>query len=159
VVDALRETDSPGDSHTSLPYCCDSVICASILMEQGVMYSLFYDDSYPPCPWLSWTLLSLLRRPPGRWGISGMIFFTFIPGLLERFHALKVNELKGGSLTALPIIETEGDRIPLLTIPTIFISIYRWTDISLSQAFWVGGILPAVDVGRSVSRCRQVKHN
>jgi F-type H+-transporting ATPase subunit alpha len=90
----------------------------------------------------------LLRRPPGREAYPGDIFYLH-SRLLERSTHLK-DALGGGSLTALPIIETEAQNISAY-IPTNLISI---TDgqIYLSPKLFSRGNLPAVDVGRSVSR-------
>ena len=90
----------------------------------------------------------LLRRPPGREAYPGDIFYLH-SRLLERSTHLK-DALGGGSLTALPIIETEAQNISAY-IPTNLISI---TDgqIYLSPKLFSKGNLPAVDVGRSVSR-------
>lgn len=90
----------------------------------------------------------LLRRPPGRESFPGDIFYVH-SRLLERATHLRA-ELGGGSLTALPIVETEEQNISAY-IPTNLISI---TDgqIYLSPALFQKGILPAVDVGMSVSR-------
>jgi F-type H+/Na+-transporting ATPase subunit alpha len=90
----------------------------------------------------------LLRRPPGRESFPGDIFYVH-SRLLERSTRLR-KELGGGSLTALPIVETEEQNISAY-IPTNLISI---TDgqIYLSPGLFQKGILPAVDVGKSVSR-------
>jgi len=90
----------------------------------------------------------LLRRPPGREAFPGDIFYIH-SRLLERSTHLR-KELGGGSLTALPIVETEAQDISAY-IPTNLISI---TDgqIYLSPALFELGVLPAVDVGKSVSR-------
>ena len=90
----------------------------------------------------------LLRRPPGREAFPGDIFYIH-SRLLERATHL-CQELGGGSLTALPIIETEAQDISAY-IPTNLISI---TDgqIYLSPSLFELGVLPAVDVGKSVSR-------
>jgi len=90
----------------------------------------------------------LLRRPPGREAFPGDIFYIH-SRLLERATHLR-KELGGGSLTALPIIETEAQDISAY-IPTNLISI---TDgqIYLSPSLFELGVLPAVDVGKSVSR-------
>ena len=90
----------------------------------------------------------LLRRPPGREAYPGDVFYLH-SRLLER--AAKLNdELKGGSLTALPIIETQLGDVSAY-IPTNVISI---TDgqIFLESDLFYGGIRPAVNVGISVSR-------
>jgi F-type H+-transporting ATPase subunit alpha len=90
----------------------------------------------------------LLRRPPGREAFPGDIFYIH-SRLLERSTHFRAG-LGGGSLTALPIIETEAQDIAAY-IPTNLISI---TDgqIYLSPSLFELGVLPAVDVGRSVSR-------
>jgi F-type H+-transporting ATPase subunit alpha len=90
----------------------------------------------------------LLRRPPGREAFPGDIFYIHAR-LLERATHLRP-ELGGGSLTALPIIETEAQNISAY-IPTNLISI---TDgqIYLSPSLFELGVLPSVDVGKSVSR-------
>jgi F-type H+/Na+-transporting ATPase subunit alpha len=90
----------------------------------------------------------LLRRPPGREAYPGDIFFLH-SRLLERAAKLS-DELGGGSLTALPVIETQAGDVSAY-IPTNLISI---TDgqIYLQSALFFQGIRPAVDVGISVSR-------
>jgi F-type H+-transporting ATPase subunit alpha len=90
----------------------------------------------------------LLRRPPGREAFPGDIFYIH-SRLLERATHLRP-ERGGGSLTALPVIETEAQNMAAY-IPTNLISI---TDgqISLSPTLFHLGVLPAVDVGTSVSR-------
>jgi len=90
----------------------------------------------------------LLRRPPGREAFPGDIFFIH-SRLLERATQLR-EQRGGGSLTALPIIETEAQNMSAY-IPTNLISI---TDgqIYLSPSLFELGVLPAVDVGQSVSR-------
>jgi F-type H+-transporting ATPase subunit alpha len=90
----------------------------------------------------------LLRRPPGREAFPGDIFYIH-SRLLERATRLRT-EQGNGSLTALPIIETEAQNISAY-IPTNLISI---TDgqIYLSPSLFELGVLPAVDVGKSVSR-------
>ncbi|HSN53260.1 MAG TPA: alternate F1F0 ATPase, F1 subunit alpha [Candidatus Sulfomarinibacteraceae bacterium] len=90
----------------------------------------------------------LLRRPPGREAFPGDIFYIH-SRLLERSTQLR-EELGGGSITALPVVETEAQNISAY-IPTNLISI---TDgqIYLSPGLFQRGVMPAVDVGRSVSR-------
>lgn len=90
----------------------------------------------------------LLRRPPRREAFPGDIFYIH-SRLLERSTHLRI-EKGGGSLTALPIIETEAQNIAA-DIPTNLISI---TDgqIYLSPTLFELGVLPAVDIGKSVSR-------
>ena len=90
----------------------------------------------------------LLRRPPGREAFPGDVFFLH-SRLLER--AVKLNEKNGGgSLTALPIIETQEGEVSAY-IPTNVISI---TDgqIYLISSLFMSGVRPAIDVGLSVSR-------
>jgi len=90
----------------------------------------------------------LLRRPPGREAYPGDIFYIHSRMLERSTHLKQVHG--GGSLTALPIIETEAQDISSY-IPTNLISI---TDgqIYLSPSLFQKGILPAIDVGKSVSR-------
>jgi F-type H+-transporting ATPase subunit alpha len=90
----------------------------------------------------------LLRRPPGREAYPGDIFYVH-SRLLERATHLS-DEQGGGSVTALPIVETQAQNLSAY-IPTNLISI---TDgqIYLSPDLFQKGVLPPVDVGRSVSR-------
>ena len=90
----------------------------------------------------------LLRRPPGREAYPGDIFYNH-SRLLERAAKLN-NELGAGSLTALPIIETQAGDVSAF-IPTNVISI---TDgqIYLEPALFFSGVRPAINVGLSVSR-------
>ena len=90
----------------------------------------------------------LLRRPPGREAYPGDVFYLH-SRLLERAAKLK-NELGGGSLTALPIIETQAGDVSAY-IPTNVISI---TDgqIFLESDLFNQGVRPAINVGNSVSR-------
>ena len=90
----------------------------------------------------------LLRRPPGREAFPGDIFYIHSRLLERSTHLDKDNG--GGSLTALPIIETEAQNISAY-IPTNLISI---TDgqIYMSPKLFEMGILPAIDIGKSVSR-------
>ena len=90
----------------------------------------------------------LLRRPPGREAYPGDIFYLHAR-LLERATRLSP-EYGGGSITALPIVETEEGEIAAY-IPTNLISI---TDgqIYFDRQLFAAGVLPAVDITRSVSR-------
>ncbi len=90
----------------------------------------------------------LLRRPPGREAYPGDIFYTH-SRLLERAARLS-DELGGGSMTALPIIETQANDVSAY-IPTNVISI---TDgqIYLEPSLFYAGFRPAINVGLSVSR-------
>jgi F-type H+-transporting ATPase subunit alpha len=116
-------------------------------MERGRDVLVIYDDLTRHAR--AYRELSLLlRRPPGREAFPGDIFYIH-SRLLERSTHLR-QEFGGGSLTALPIVETEAGDISSY-IPTNLISI---TDgqIYLSPRLFQKGILPAVDVGKSVSR-------
>jgi F-type H+/Na+-transporting ATPase subunit alpha len=127
------------------PYAATTI--GEYFMEQGRDVLVVYDDLTRHAQ--AYRELSLLlRRPPGREAFPGDIFYVH-SRLLERATRLRP-ELGGGSLTALPIIETEGQNLAAY-IPTNLISI---TDgqIALSADLFRKGILPAVDVGRSVSR-------
>ena len=120
---------------------------AEFFMEQGEDVLIVYDDLTRHAR--AYRELSLLlRRPPGREAYPGDIFYIH-SRLLER--ATHLNEERGGgSLTALPIVETQAQDISAY-IPTNLISI---TDgqIYLSPTLFHKGLLPAIDVGKSVSR-------
>lgn len=144
VVVVAEGNDSPGIAYIA-PYAATSI--AEYFMEQGRDVLIVYDDlTHHARAYRELSLL--LRRPPGREAFPGDIFYIH-SRLLERSTRLN-DKLKGGSLTALPIIETEAQNISAY-IPTNLISI---TDgqIYLSPKLFELGILPAVDVGRSVSR-------
>jgi len=116
-------------------------------MEHGKDVLIVYDDLIRHAR--AYRELSLLlRRPPGREAFPGDIFYIH-SRMLERSTHLR-KEYGGGSLTALPIIETEAQDISSY-IPTNLISI---TDgqIYLSPSLFQKGLLPAIDVGKSVSR-------
>ena len=116
-------------------------------MEQGKDALVVYDDLYKHA--LAYRQLSLLlRRPPGREAYPGDIFYLH-SRLLERAAKL-APEYGGGSLTALPIVETQAGDISAY-IPTNVISI---TDgqIYLERGLFDTGIRPAINVGLSVSR-------
>ena len=143
VVAALGE-DPPGIQYIA-PYAATTM--GEYLMEQGRDVLVVYDDLTHHAR--SYRELSLLlRRPPGREAYPGDIFYIH-SRLLERSTHLR-DELGGGSLTALPIVETQAQNLSAY-IPTNLISI---TDgqIYLSPELFQKGVLPAVDVGRSVSR-------
>jgi len=116
-------------------------------MEQGKDALIVYDDLYKHA-WAYRQLSLLLRRPPGREAYPGDIFYLH-SRLLERAAKL-APEHGGGSLTALPIIETQAGDLSAY-IPTNVISI---TDgqIYLEPDLFNAGIRPAVNVGLSVSR-------
>ncbi|PLY39599.1 F0F1 ATP synthase subunit alpha [Janthinobacterium sp. ROICE36] len=144
VVVVAEGNDPPGLSYIA-PYAATSI--AEHFMQTGRDVLIVYDDLTQHAR--AYRELSLLmRRPPGREAFPGDIFYVH-SRLLERATHLSA-ELGGGSLTALPIIETEGQNIAAY-IPTNLISI---TDgqLYLSPTLFELGVLPAVDVGRSVSR-------
>ncbi|QOW11818.1 alternate F1F0 ATPase, F1 subunit alpha [Kaistella flava (ex Peng et al. 2021)] len=144
VVVVAEGNDSPGIEYIA-PYAATSI--AEFFMEEGRDVLIVYDDLIHHAR--AYRELSLLlRRPPGREAFPGDIFYIH-SRLLERATHLS-DELKGGSITALPIIETEAQNISAY-IPTNLISI---TDgqIYLSPKLFELGVLPAVDVGKSVSR-------
>ena len=116
-------------------------------MSKGKHVLIIYDDLSKHA--VAYRALSLLiRRPPGREAYPGDVFYLH-SRLLERAAKLS-NELGGGSLTALPIIETQAGDVSAY-IPTNVISI---TDgqIFLETELFHSGIMPAVNPGISVSR-------
>jgi F-type H+-transporting ATPase subunit alpha len=144
VVVVTEGNDPPGLTYVA-PYAATSI--AESFMETGRDVLIVYDDlTHHARAYRELSLL--LRRPPGREAFPGDIFYIH-SRLLERATHLR-KELGGGSLTALPIIETEAQDISAY-IPTNLISI---TDgqIYLSPTLFELGALPAVDVGKSVSR-------
>ena len=144
VVVVTEGNDPPGLAYIA-PYAATSI--AESFMEAGRDVLIVYDDlTHHARAYRELSLL--LRRPPGREAFPGDIFYIH-SRLLERATHLR-QELGGGSLTALPIIETEAQDISAY-IPTNLISI---TDgqIYLSPSLFELGVLPAVDVGKSVSR-------
>ncbi|MHB8834202.1 MAG: alternate F1F0 ATPase, F1 subunit alpha [Candidatus Methylomirabilia bacterium] len=144
VVVVTEGNDPPGLAYIA-PYAATSI--AEHFMERGRDVLIVYDDlTHHARAYRELSLL--LRRPPGREAFPGDIFYIH-SRLLERATHLRP-ELGGGSLTALPVIETEAQNISAY-IPTNLISI---TDgqIYLSPSLFELGVLPAVDVGKSVSR-------
>lgn len=143
VVVATGE-DTPGLQFIA-PYAATSM--GEYFVEQGRDVLIIYDDLTSHARAYREVSL-LLRRPPGREAFPGDIFYIH-SRLLERSTHMRP-ELGGGSLTSLPITETEAQDMSSY-IPTNLISI---TDgqIYLSPVLFSKGILPAVDVGKSVSR-------
>lgn len=144
VVVVTEGNDPPGLAYIA-PYAATSI--AEYFMEAGRDVLIVYDDlTHHARAYRELSLL--LRRPPGREAFPGDIFYIH-SRLLERATHMR-KDLGGGSLTALPIIETEAQDISAY-IPTNLISI---TDgqIYLSPSLFELGVLPAVDVGKSVSR-------
>jgi len=144
VVVVTEGNEPPGLAFIA-PYAATSI--AEHFMEAGRDVLIVYDDlTHHARAYRELSLL--LRRPPGREAFPGDIFYIH-SRLLERATQLR-DDLGGGSLTALPIIETEAQDISAY-IPTNLISI---TDgqIYLAPSLFELGVLPAVDVGKSVSR-------
>jgi len=133
----------------ALQYVAPYAACAigEEFMEQGRDALVVYDDLSKHA-WSYRQMSLLLRRPPGREAYPGDVFYLH-SRLLERAAKL-APEYGGGSLTALPIIETQAGDISAY-IPTNVISI---TDgqIYLETDLFNAGIRPAVNVGLSVSR-------
>ena len=122
-------------------------------MDQGKDVLLVYDDLSKQA--VAYRQISLLlKRPPGREAYPGDIFYLH-SRLLERAARLNEN-YGGGSLTALPIIETQAGDISAY-IPTNVISI---TDgqIFLESDLFYQGIRPAINTGLSVSRVGSAAH-
>jgi len=149
IIVAATASDS-----ASLQYIAPYSGCAmgEYFMEKGLRVLLIYDDLSKHA--VSYRQLSLLlRRPPGREGFPGDVFYLH-SRLLERAANLAKSE---GSITALPIIETiQGDVSAY--IPTNVISI---TDgqIFLESELFTRGIRPAVSPGLSVSRVGSAAQN
>lgn len=137
------------NEQASMQYLAPFAGCAmgEFFMRQGKDVLIVYDDLSKHAVAYR-TMSLLLRRPPGREAFPGDIFYLH-SRLLER--AAKLNtENGGGSMTAIPIIETLAGDISAY-IPTNIISI---TDgqIILSSELFFGGVRPAISVGLSVSR-------
>jgi F-type H+/Na+-transporting ATPase subunit alpha len=144
VVVVAEGNEAPGLVYIT-PYAATSI--AEYFMEKGHDVLIVFDDLTQHAR--AYRELSLLlRRPPGREAFPGDIFYIHSRMLERATHLGK--ERGSGSLTALPIVETEAQDISAY-IPTNLISI---TDgqIYLSPALFELGVLPAVDVGKSVSR-------
>jgi F-type H+-transporting ATPase subunit alpha len=144
IVVAANASDS-----VALQYLAPYAGCAigEEFMEQGKDVLVIYDDLSKHA-WAYRQLSLLLRRPPGREAYPGDVFYLH-SRLLER-AAKYASEYGGGSLTALPIIETQAGDMSAY-IPTNVISI---TDgqMYLETDLFNAGIRPALNVGLSVSR-------
>ncbi len=143
VVSATASELSP------LQYIAPYSGCAmgEYFMQQGKHVLIIYDDLSKHA--VAYRALSLLiRRPPGREAYPGDVFYLH-SRLLERSCRMR-DDLGGGSITALPIVETQAGDVSAY-IPTNVISI---TDgqIFLESALFNAGNRPAVNVGLSVSR-------
>jgi len=144
IVVVASGEDPPGLQFMA-PYAATAM--GEHFMDQGRDVLVVYDDLTKHAR--AYRELSLLlRRPPGREGYPGDIFHIHAR-LLERSTRMR-EEYGGGSLTALPVVETQAGNLSAY-IPTNLISI---TDgqIYVSPGLFRKGVLPAVDVGRSVSR-------
>jgi F-type H+-transporting ATPase subunit alpha len=158
VVATLQEYDAmehtivvvaSASEPATLQYIAPYAGCAmgEELMEQGKDALIVYDDLSKHA-WAYRQVSLLLRRPPGREAYPGDVFYLH-SRLLERAAKL-APEYGGGSLTALPIIETQAGDVSAY-IPTNVISI---TDgqIYLESDLFYAGVRPAVNAGLSVSR-------
>jgi F-type H+-transporting ATPase subunit alpha len=144
IIVAANASD-PATLQYLAPYTGASI--AEYFMYKGKSTLVIYDDLTKQAQ--AYRQMSLLlRRPPGREAFPGDVFYLH-SRLLERAAKLSEN-LGGGNMTALPIIETEAGDVSAY-IPTNVISI---TDgqIFLSKDLFNSGLKPAIDVGISVSR-------
>ncbi|MBF0543745.1 MAG: alternate F1F0 ATPase, F1 subunit alpha [Candidatus Riflebacteria bacterium] len=144
IVVVAEAENGPGLQYVT-PYAATAM--GEYFMERGSDVLVVFDDLGSHAR--AYRELSLaFRRPPGREAFPGDIFYIH-SRLLERATHLR-QEHGGGSLTALPIVETEAQNISAY-IPTNLISI---TDgqLYLSPVLFQKGLLPAIDVSKSVSR-------
>ncbi len=144
-IAVVASGDAPAGLQFAAPYAATTM--GEYFMREGRDTLVIFDDL--TCHADAYRELSLLlRRPPGRESFPGDIFYIH-SRLLERSTHLRP-EFGGGSLTALPVVQTEEQNISAY-IPTNLISI---TDgqIYLTPDLFQKGILPAIDVGKSVSR-------
>jgi F-type H+-transporting ATPase subunit alpha len=141
----LASASDPAALQYLAPY--SAVAMAEHFMHQGKDVLVIYDDLSKHAVAYR-TISLLLRRPPGREAFPGDVFYLH-SRLLERAAKLSP-ERRGGSITAMPIVETQAGDISSY-IPTNVISI---TDgqIFLDSELFNSGFRPAVDVGLSVSR-------
>ena len=145
TVVVAANADDPATLQYIAPYTGAAI--AEYFMYKGRATLIIYDDLSKQAQ--AYRQMSLLlRRPPGREAYPGDVFYLH-SRLLERAAKLS-DELGGGSMTALPIIETQAGDVSAY-IPTNVISI---TDgqIFLSGDLFNSGIRPAINVGISVSR-------
>ena len=144
IVVAANASD-PAPMQYIAPYAATAL--AEHFMWQGKHTLVIYDDLSKQAQ--AYRQLSLvLRRPPGREAYPGDVFYLH-SRLLERAAKLS-DEQGGGSLTALPIIETQAGDVSAY-IPTNVISITDGQIFLITDLFF-SGVRPAVDVGISVSR-------
>ncbi|MCX4186473.1 F0F1 ATP synthase subunit alpha [Methylophaga sp. OBS4] len=144
TVIVAEASSLPGLQHLA-PFA--GCAAAEFWMQQGHDVLVVYDDLSTHAKTYR-ELSLLLRRPPGREAYPGDIFSVHAR-LLERTTCLNAAN-GGGSMTALPIVETKLGEITAY-IPTNLISI---TDgqIYFDQALFAGGFRPAIDIARSISR-------
>ena len=144
TIVAAPASDPSGYKYIA-PYTGSAI--AQHWMYQGKHALIIFDDLSKQAEAYR-TISLLLRRPPGREAYPGDVFYLH-SRLLERCAKLS-DELGGGSLTGLPIVETKANDISAY-IPTNVISI---TDgqIFLETDLFNAGVRPAINVGRSVSR-------
>ncbi len=140
---------APASSPAPMQYIAPYAGCAmgEYFMDKGSDALIIYDDLSKHA-WAYRQVSLLLRRPSGREAYPGDVFYLH-SRLLERASRMN-SDYGGGSLTALPIIETQAGDVSAY-IPTNVISI---TDgqIYLESDLFYGGIRPAINVGLSVSR-------
>src|SRR6266478_8236876 len=141
--------DASASSPAAMQYIAPYAGCAmgEFFRDRGQHVLCIYDDLSKHA-WAYRAISLLLKRPPGREAYPGDVFYLH-SRLLERAAKLS-DQLGGGSLTALPIIETQAGDISAY-IPTNVISI---TDgqIFLESDLFHQGVRPAINVGNSVSR-------
>lgn len=141
--------DASASSPAAMQYVAPYAGCAmgEYFRDRGKHVLCIYDDLSKHA-WAYRSISLLLRRPPGREAYPGDVFYLH-SRLLERAAKLS-DALGGGSLTALPVIETQAGDISAY-IPTNVISI---TDgqIFLESDLFHSGVRPAINVGNSVSR-------
>lgn len=145
TIVVLASASDPASTLYLAPYA--GVTMAEYFMDQGKDVLCVYDDLSKQA-WAYREISLLLRRPPGREAYPGDVFYIH-SRLLER-ACRRNKEAGGGSITALPIIETQSGDVTAY-IPTNVISI---TDgqIYLESDLFYKGIRPALNVGLSVSR-------
>ena len=145
TIIVVANADEPASVQYLAPYT--GAALAEYFMYQGLATLIVYDDLTKQA--IAYREMSLLlRRPPGREAYPGDVFYLH-SRLLERAAKLD-DRFGGGSMTALPIVETQADDVSAY-IPTNVIST---TDgqIFLSGNLFNAGIKPAINVGISVSR-------
>ncbi len=145
TIVVVAGASAPASLSYIAPY--SGVSMAEYFMDQGKDVLVVYDDLSKQA-WAYREISLLLRRPPGREAYPGDVFYLH-SRLLER-ACRRSKEAGGGSITALPIIETQASDVTAY-IPTNVISI---TDgqIFLETDLFFRGIRPALNVGISVSR-------